>query len=241
MPDLSSKAAIVTGSTHGIGLAVARRLVASGADVLVTSRTAKKVMAIAEQLSDEGPGRAVGIACDVRDPDEGAALVAGAVEALGRLNILVNNAGVGHMKPVQEMSLEEWRDQIETNLGGVFYCSRAAIPHLSASGDGWIINVGSLASRNTFAGGAGYNASKFGLLGMSEAMMLDLRFDGGRVSTVMPGSVQTDFGGLGATKKAWALQADDVAMVVMQLLEFPERALVSRVEMRPTRPEKKQR
>jgi len=238
MPDSTNKVAIVTGSTRGIGLAVARRLAASGTNVVVSSRTAKKVMAIAKQLSDEGPGRAVGIACDVRDPDECASLVVGAVAAFGRLDVLVNNAGVGHMKSVKEMSLEEWRDQIETNLGGVFYCSRAAIPHLSASGDGWIINVGSLASRNSFAGGAGYNASKFGLLGMSEAMMLDLRFDGVRVSIVMPGSVQTDFGGLASTNKAWALQADDVALAVAQLLEFPERALVSRVEMRPTRPRK---
>ena len=238
MSDLTGKVAIVTGSTNGIGLAVAQRLVASGADVVVSSRTAKKVRAIAEQLSDQGPGRAVGIPCDVRDPDECASLVAGAVRELGRLDVLVNNAGVGHMKPVQEMSLEEWWEQIETNLGGVFYCSRAAIPHLSAGGDGWIINIGSLASRNTFAGGAGYNASKFGLLGMSEAMMLDLRFEGIRVSIVMPGSVQTDFGGRGASRKAWALQADDVALAVAQLLEFPERALVSRVEMRPTRPGK---
>ena len=137
MPDLTSKAAIVTGSTHGIGLAVARRLVDSGADVVVSSRTAEKVMAVAKHLTDEGPGRAVGIACDVRDPDECASLVAGAVEAFGRLDVLVNNAGVGHMKSVKEMSLEEWRDQVETNLGGVFYCSRAAIPHLSASG-GWM-------------------------------------------------------------------------------------------------------
>ena len=238
MPDLTSKAAIVTGSTHGIGLAVARSLVASGADVVVSSRTAEKVTAIADELSAGGPGRAVGIACDVRDADECASLVAGAVEAFGQLDVLVNNAGVGYMKSVKEMSLEEWRDQIETNLSGVFYCSRAAIPHLSASGDGWIVNVGSLASRNSFAGGAGYNASKFGLLGMSEAMMLDLRFDGVRVSIVMPGSVQTDFGGLASAKKEWALQADDVALAVTQLLEFPESALVSRVEMRPTRPGK---
>lgn len=238
MPALTGKAAIVTGSTHGIGLAVAQRLIRSGADVVVTSRTAKKVREIAKRLSEEGPGRAVGIACDVRDPGECESLVAGAVAALGQLNVLVNNAGVGHMKPVQDMSLEEWRDQIETNLGGVFYCARAAVPHLSATGDGWIINIGSLASRYSFAGGAGYNASKFGLLGMSEAMMLDLRYEGIRVSIVMPGSVQTEFGDGGSSKKGWALQPDDVALAVLQLLEFPERALVSRVEMRPTRPAK---
>ncbi|MSR37091.1 MAG: SDR family oxidoreductase [Gemmatimonadetes bacterium] len=235
---ITGKTAIVTGSSNGIGLAIAQRLVAAGADVVVSSRTAKNVKEVAKRLSDAGPGRAVGIPCDVRDSEACAALVAGAVEALGRLDLLVNNAGVGHMKPVHEMSLDEWHDQIETNLGGVFYCSRAAVPHLGATGDGWIINIGSLASRNSFAGGAGYNASKFGLLGMTEAMMLDLRFEGIRVSIVMPGSVQTDFGAGSAAKKEWALQAEDVALAVTQLLEFPERALVSRVEMRPTRPEK---
>lgn len=235
---LTGKAALVTGSTGGIGLAIAERLVASGMDVVVSSRTTKKVKEVAQRLSDAGPGRAVGIACDVRDADACAALVAGTVEQLGRLDVLVNNAGVGHMKPVHKMSLDEWTDQIETNLGAVFYCSRAAVPHLSTSGNGWIINIGSLASRNSFAGGAGYNASKFGLLGMTEAMMLDLRFEGIRVSIVMPGSVQTEFGQGGAAMKDWALQPADVALAVTQLLEFPERALVSRVEMRPTRPGK---
>lgn len=235
---LSGKVALVTGSTGGIGLAIAERCVALGLDVVVSSRTPRKVKEVAERLSDVGPGRAVGIACDVRDADACAALVAGAVARLGRLDVLVNNAGVGHMKPVHKMSLDEWKDQIETNLGAVFYCSRAAVPHLARSGDGWIINIGSLASRNSFAGGAGYNASKFGLLGMTEAMMLDLRFEGIRVSIVMPGSVQTEFGQGSAAGKGWALQAEDVALAVTQLLEFPPRALVSRVEMRPTRPEK---
>ena len=240
MPDLTGKAALVTGSSNGIGLAIAEGLVAAGASVVVNSRQARGALEVAARLSASGPGRAVGIAADVRDPDACARLVAGAVEAFGRLDVLVNNAGVGIMKPVQELSLEEWRDQIETNLGGVFYCSRAAVPHLKQSGDGWIINVGSLASRNSFAGGAAYNASKFGLLGMSEAMMLDLRYEHIRVSIVMPGSVETDFGGSsrGSKKKGWALQAEDVARAVLQLLEFPDHALVSRIEMRPTRPQK---
>jgi NAD(P)-dependent dehydrogenase (short-subunit alcohol dehydrogenase family) len=208
--------------------------------VVVNSRDRSKAMDAAERLAARGPGKALGVGADVRDAEACARMVAETVAAFGRLDVLVNNAGVGIMKPVQELSLEEWRTQIETNLDGVFYCARAAIPHLKATGDGWIINVGSLASRNTFAGGAAYNASKFGLLGMSEAMMLDLRYENVRVSIVMPGSVETDFGGSarGSTKKGWALQSEDVARAVLQLLELPERALVSRIEMRPTKPQK---
>ena len=238
MSTLIGKAAVVTGSTRGIGLAIAEHLVRAGADVAVSARTASEVQQVAERLSGQSPGRAVAIACDVRDPDSCGALVEGAVAAFGRLDVLVNNAGVGVMKPVHELSLEEWRDQIETNLGGVFHCSRAAVPHLRDSGDGWIINIGSLASRNSFAGGAAYNASKFGLLGMSEAMMLDLRYQNIRVSIIMPGSVETEFGGRMSKKGGGALAPEDVALAVMQLLQFPDRALVSRVEMRPTRPAK---
>ena len=238
MTELSTIAAIVTGSTRGIGLAIAERLVKAGADVVVSSRTAAEVWEVAERLTERGPGRAVGIVCDVRDPEQCTQLVSGAVKALGRLDVLVNNAGVGHMGAVQELTLEAWRDLIETNLGGVFYCSRAAVPHLSASGDGWIVNVGSLAGRNAFAGGAGYNATKFGLVGMSEAMMLDLRYKGVRVSVVMPGSVRTEFSGPRSAERDWALQPEDVAYAVAQLVGLPEHALVSRVEIRPTRPKK---
>jgi NAD(P)-dependent dehydrogenase (short-subunit alcohol dehydrogenase family) len=238
MSELGGKAAIVTGSTNGIGLAIAERLLAQGADVVVSSRTAARVREVADRLTKRGPGRALGIPCDVRDPDQCARLVAGTVEALGRLDVLVNNAGVGHLKPVQELSLEEWHEQIETNLGGVFYCSRAAVPHLRASGDGWIVNIASLAGRNAFGGGAGYNATKFGLVGMSEAMMLDLRYEGIRVSAVMPGSVQTEFGGRLSSDKEWALQPEDVATAVAQIIGMPKHALVSKVEMRPTRPKR---
>ncbi len=238
MPDLRGKATIVTGSTSGIGLAVAEQLMGAGADVVVSARTVARVREVAERLGGLGPGRAVGIPCDVRDAEQCGRLVSGAVDALGRLDVLVNNAGVGRMSPIHELSLEEWHEQIETNLSGVFYCVRAAVSHLRASGDGWIINVGSLAGRNAFAGGAGYNATKFGLLGMSEAMMLDLRYEGIRVSIVMPGSVQTEFRGSSSSQKDWALQAEDVGRAVVQLLEFPDRALVSKVEMRPTRPKR---
>lgn len=239
MPDLTGKVAIVTGSTKGIGLAVAEHLARAGASVVVSARTAGDVEAVAERLDHSGAGRVIGLPCDVREPEACRALVAQTVARLGRLDILVNNAGLGVFKPIGEMSVEEWRLQIDVNLGGVFYCSKAALPHLSASGDGFIINVGSLAGRNTFAGGTGYNASKFGLLGMTEAMMLDVRYDDVRVSIVMPGSVNTPFNDNEvAPERGWKLEPDDCALAVMQLLEYPKQAHVSRVEMRPAQPRK---
>ena len=235
MPNLTGKVAIVTGSTKGIGLAIAQRMVDEGASVVVSARTASDVAEVAGRL---GKG-ALGIPCDVADPAACQRLVDQTVARLGRLDVLVNNAGFGIFKPIAEMTVEEWRRQIDVNLGGVFYCSKAALPHLSRSGDGFIINVGSLAGRNFFAGGTGYNASKAGLIALTEAMMLDVRYDDVRVSIVMPGSVNTYFGGKPqSAERSWPLEADDVALTVMQLLEYPKGAHVSRVEMRPSQPKK---
>jgi NAD(P)-dependent dehydrogenase (short-subunit alcohol dehydrogenase family) len=239
MPDLAGRVAIVTGSTRGIGLAVAEHLVRAGASVVVSSRNAERVRDTAERLAPYAAGEVLGIPGDVRDPAACAALVEETVSRLGRLDVLVNNAGLGVFKSITEMSVDEWRLQIDTNLGGVFYCSKAAIPHLSATGDGFIVNIGSLAGRNTFAGGTGYNASKFGLVGMTEAMMLDIRHDDVRVCLIMPGSVNTEFDGREqAGERGWRLEADDCALAVMQLLDFPKGAHVSRVEMRPAQPRK---
>jgi len=237
--DLSGKVALVTGSTKGIGLAVAERMAAAGASVVVSARTAGDVHATAKRLAGPARGTVLGIPCDVADPAACFALVEETVRRLGRLDILVNNAGLGIIKPIAELTVEEWRLQVDVNLGGVFYLSKAALPHLAASGDGWVINIGSLASRNSFAGGTGYNASKFGLLGMTEALMLDVRHTGVRVSIVMPGSVNTDFGGRDRKDaRDWRLEADECALAVMQLLEYPKEAHVSRIEMRPSRPAK---
>jgi 3-oxoacyl-[acyl-carrier protein] reductase len=235
MPNLTGKVAIVTGSTKGIGLAIAERLVNEGASVVVSARTESEVADVVERL---GEG-ASGIPCDVADPAACQHLVDRTVEHLGRLDVLVNNAGFGIFKPIGEMTVEEWRRQIDVNLGGVFYCSKAALPHLSRSGDGFIINIGSLAGRNFFAGGTGYNASKAGLVALTEAMMLDVRYDDVRVSIVMPGSVNTYFRGKDQSPdRSWPLEPDDVALTVMQLLEYPKGAHVSRVEMRPSQPKK---
>lgn len=237
MPNLTGKVAIVTGSTKGIGLAIAERMINKGASVVVSSRTEPDVGAVVQRLGSN----AFGVVCDVADPDACQRLIDATVARFGRLDVLVNNAGLGIFKPISEMTVEEWRVQIDVNLGGVFYCSKAALPHLSASGDGFIVNIGSLASRNTFAAGTGYNASKFGLLGMSEAMMLDVRYDDVRVSIVMPGSVNTPFNNHEpSAERTWKLEADDCALAVMQLLDYPPEAHVSRIEMRPAQPNKGQ-
>ena len=239
MPDLTGRVAIVTGSTKGIGLAIAEALVEEGASVAVCARTEDDVWATVERLEPYAEGQVVGIPTDVSDPEACAELVHETVDRLGSLDLLVNNAGLGVFKSIEEMTVEEWRRQIDVNLGGVFYCSKAAIPHLKESDDAWIINIGSLAGRNTFAGGSGYNASKFGLVGMTEATMLDVRHEGIRVSLIMPGSVNTYFGGREQqAERDWRLQGEDCARTVLQLLDYPKGAHVSRVEMRPAQPPK---
>ncbi len=237
--DLTGKACLVTGATKGIGRAIAEGLAASGADVAISARTPSDVERVAADLDADSAGRVMGIVADVSRPEDCVRLVEETLEAAGRLDVLVNNAGVGILASIEELSVDDWQTQIDTNLRGVFCCSKAAVPHLKST-EGWIINIGSLAGRNPFTGGTGYNASKFGLVGMTEAMMLDLRHSGIRVSMVMPGSVNTRFGGdYPEEGRAWALGAEDVASAVLHLLSYPDNAHVSRVEMRPSRPPRK--
>ena len=237
MAQLDGKVAVVTGGSRGIGRAIVEALLDGGAQVVFSARTAGDVERTAEQLGRRFPSKTRGVAADVREERDCDRLVAEAMAAFGRLDILVNNAGVGVFAPLAEMTTEAWRAQIATNLDGVFFTSRAAIPHLRASGDGWIVNVGSLAGRNPFAGGTAYNATKFGLLGLSEALMLEVRHQGIRVSCVMPGSVATEFAA-GDASGDWKLTAEDVARAVLGLLAYPSRALPSRIELRPSRPPK---
>jgi 3-oxoacyl-[acyl-carrier protein] reductase len=238
---LRGKAAIVTGGSKGIGRAVAEALAAAGASVLVTSRHADEVEAAAREMSAATGGRVEGMACDVRDAAAVRAMVEACVQRFGGVHVLVNNAGVsGGFAPVDEITEERWDQVIETNLSGVFYACHAAVPVMRAAGEGWIINVASLAGKNPFAGGTAYNASKFGLVGFTEALMLDVREHGIRVSCIMPGSVNTHFfPGGPAPEHAWMLQPQDIARTVMDLLRFPANALPSRVEIRPARPSKR--
>jgi len=230
---LSGKVAVVTGGSKGIGFAIARALAEAGAGVVIAGRTPGDL----DRARAGIDGRVHPIEADVRDPDDAARAIEETVEQFGGLDILVNNAGVGAFEPVAEMSTGVWHDIIETNLSGPFYCCRAAIPHLKRRGGGWILNISSLASKNPFAGGAAYCASKAALNAFSEALMQEVRHDDIRVSCVLPGSVATGFGGRGTPDTAaWKIQPEDVARVVLDLLHMPARSLPSRVELRPSRP-----
>jgi NAD(P)-dependent dehydrogenase (short-subunit alcohol dehydrogenase family) len=185
------------------------------------------------------PSRVDGAVVDVRHRAPVEKLVADAAKKFGGLDLLVNNAGVGAFADVASMSDEDWARVIDTNLTGVFFCTRAAIPAMKKSGGGWIINIASLAGRNYFSGGAAYCASKAGLIAFSESLMQEVRYDNIRVSVVMPGSVATAFGGPTASSEdSWKLSADDVAEVVMDLVRHPGRSLPSKVEIRPSKPKK---
>jgi 3-oxoacyl-[acyl-carrier protein] reductase len=238
--DYKGKAAIVTGGTRGIGRAIAEALAHEGLNVCVGARSVDEVKQTVRELESVGDVGATGAACDVRVYEECEALVAHAVEEFGGVDILVNNAGIGIFKPVEEMSSEEFRSVIETNLFGVFHCCRAAIPEMKRRGGGYIVNISSLAGANPHASMAAYNASKFGLNGFSEALMQEVRHDKIKVSYIMPGSVNTEFGGdAPGDEKSWQLQPEDIARVVVDLLRHDERSLPSRVEIRPSRPPKK--
>ncbi|MDX1503642.1 MAG: SDR family oxidoreductase [Thermoanaerobaculia bacterium] len=232
-----SRVALVTGGSRGIGRAVAEALLREGWTVHLCSRSPDSVRAALGELAREHGERVRGRECDVRDAEAVERLVEEVVAESGRLDCLVNNAGLGRFGSVEELPLEEWREVLDTNLTGAFYVLRAAARRMVGRGGGWIFNIASLAAVNPFAGGAAYNASKFGLLGLSEAAMLDLRPKGVRVATILPGSVDTDFRPPGGhTSTEWMLKAEDVARAVVDLLAYPARALPSRVELRPTRP-----
>jgi len=230
---------LVTGGTRGIGLAVAEALLGAGANVAICGRSEKTVKSAVSQLTNRAKGKVVGKVADVRSNTEVADLFTWIDHELGNLDIVVNNAGIGVFKSTAELSVEEWQKTLETNLSGAFYCCREALPRLKQRGGGYIINISSLisslAGKNAFAGGAAYNASKFGLNGFSEAMMLDHRYDKVRVSYVMPGSVNTEFGS-GAARADWKIAPEDIGEIVLMLLRMPERTLVSRVEVRPSKP-----
>jgi NAD(P)-dependent dehydrogenase (short-subunit alcohol dehydrogenase family) len=234
---LQGKRALVTGGSRGIGLEVARALLADGADVLLCGRSESSLSSAVHSLEGTRKGqKLVTHPADVSDSSQVLRLFEAVDRELGGLDILINNAGVGIFRAAGELSTEEWDRVIATNLSGAFYCSRAAINRFLKAGAGFIINISSLAGKNPFAGGAAYNASKFGLNGFSEAMMLDHRSNRIRVSYVMPGSVDTGFSGTQKEKADWKIAPADVAEIVLTILRMPERTLISRVEVRPSRP-----
>jgi 3-oxoacyl-[acyl-carrier protein] reductase len=228
---------IVTGGSKGIGLAIARAFLARGMQVTISARKDADLQAAARALGSDDMLHVV--PADVRDAPDAQRLVDETVRRFGGVDVLVNNAGVGKFASVADMSLEDWRQVIDTNLSGVFYCCRAAIPVMKTRGAGFILNISSLAGKNPFTRGAAYCASKTGLNAFSEALMQELRYDNIRVSYVMPGSVSTGFGDRGSSGEAdWKLAPDDVARVVVDLIAHDPRSLPSRVELRPSRPRK---
>jgi len=233
---LANKIAIVTGGTRGIGRAIAERLLQEGASVAVCSRSPENVHAFVKDCKDIAPGRVYAEAADVSQLDQVQRFIRAVENHFGGIDFLINNAGIGIFKSIGDLAPDEWRRVIDLNLTGVYYCSHEVLHHMRNRGGGYIVNISSLAGKNPFAGGAAYNASKFGLNGFSEAMMMDHRHDNIRVSYIMPGSVDTGFGG--SSPASWKIQPEDVAEVVVMLLRMPARTLVSRVEIRPSRPPK---
>lgn len=233
MKILEGKRAVVTGGSRGIGLAIATELLKAGAAVVICSRSVESAQGAVATLSQFGT--VYGTKAEIGRRDDVEELFRFAQDRLGGVDILVNNAGIGIFGSVADLKPEQWRAVIDTNLTGVFDCCHAALPLMRDAGGGFIVNIGSLAGRNAFAGGAAYNASKFGVLGFSEALMLDHRNENVRVTTVMPGSVDTGFGS-GAQGATWKIAPEDIAQIVLDILTLPARTLVSRVEVRPSKP-----
>jgi 3-oxoacyl-[acyl-carrier protein] reductase len=239
MGEPQSKVAVVTGGSRGIGRGVAEALLQEGWRVRFCSKNERSVEEAQRELASRFGNRVAGRAVDVRSQEEVDRFVAEVLDAESRIDCLVNNAGLGTFGPVDELTGEQWREVIDTNLSGCFYFLRAVAPAMKRQGEGWIFNISSLAGKNPFAGGAAYNASKFGLIGLSEAAMLDLRQSGVRVAAILPGSVDTGFSHpSGKQERSWRLKPEDIAAMILHLLSYPPHALPSLVEMRPAKPPK---
>src|SRR3954470_4121477 len=238
MESLNGKIAIVTGGTRGIGRAIAERLLRDGASVAICGRSAESTDRAASEMKPLG--KVIGCAADVTDLAQVRDLFNAVDREFGQLDILVNNAGEGVFRKVGEMTPEDWHRNIDLNLNGPFYCSHEALARFSGRG-GFIVNISSLAGKNAFSGGAGYNASKAGLNLFSEALMLDHRYDRVRVTSIMPGSVDTEFSGDPSKRSgdtSWMIAPEDLAEAVVLVLRMPERTTISSMEVRPSRPKK---
>ena len=234
---LKGRTAIVTGGTRGIGRAIAERLLSEGVGVAICGRSGAAVNQSVIEMEHAGKGKICGIEVDVSKLDEVRRLFAFAARQLGGLDILINNAGMLVLRSVAEMEPGEWQRSIETNLTGVFYCCHEALSRFRQHGGGFIVNISSLLGKTAVPGGAAYCASKFGVNGFSEALLLDHRQENVGVCTILPGSVNTELFGTPADSN-WKIQTEDVAQVVVSVLTMPSRTLISRIEMRPLKPSK---
>lgn len=239
MQKLNGMTALITGGSKGIGYGIAASLLQEGVNVAITSRHQDAADAAARELSKTGPGRVIGIAADVRDFESQQQAVARTLESFGQLHVLVANAGVGHFAAITDMTPEQWHETIDTNLTGVFYSLKAAVDALIDT-KGYFISIASLAGTNFFATASAYNASKFGLVGFTQAAMLDLRDAGVKCSTIMPGSVATHFNNHEPNAAdAWKIQPEDLGQIVVDLLRMNPRTLPSKIEVRPSQTPKK--
>ena len=238
MKNLRGKVALVTGGTKGIGYGVAQSLLAQGINVAITSRTQKAADDAANKLNDgtHDAAKAVGVEADVRDFKSQEKAVQSIIKEFGKLDIVIANAGLGHFGSVEDITVEQWQETIDTNLTGAFYTLKASVKEIIKT-EGYYISISSLAGTNFFEGGSAYNASKFGLTGFTQAAMLDLRKHNVKVSTIMPGSVSTHFNGNEPSDEgAWKIQIEDLGELVIDLLKMHPRTLPSKIEVRPTVP-----
>ena len=232
---IDQQVALITGGSKGIGYGVAEALVARGASVMITARHAEDLEQAVQQLNSKGRGKAAGKVCDVRDRAAQEACVKDLLDRFGSLDIVVANAGVGHFAKIDQLSQEDWQQTLDVNLTGVFHTVQSTLDALKGS-RGFLVTIASLAGTNFFAQGAAYNASKFGLVGFTQAVMLDVRDYGVRVSTIMPGSVATYFNGhVPSDADDWKIQPEDIGKLVVDLVEMPARTLPSKIEVRPAR------
>ena len=238
MTSLKNNVAYITGGSKGIGYGIAKALIEQGMKVAITSRDLSSAKKAAASLSKD-PSMVLALESDVSTFAGEKAAVKKALDHFGRLDVLVANAGVGHFAPIESLTEKDWNSMINTNLTGVFHSVKACIDALKES-KGYIITIASLAGTNFFENGAAYNASKFGLVGFSQAIMLDLRKYGIKVTTIMPGSVATHFDNHTPEEHdAWKIQPEDIGQMVADLLKMPLRTLPSKIEVRPAMPGKK--
>lgn len=241
MEAIQNKVALITGGSKGIGYGVAQSLLEKGVHVAVTSRSNVAATTAADSLNSNTntQAKAIGIVADVRNFESQEKAVKTVIDTFGQLDIIIANAGLGKFGSIENLAIEDWNAVIDTNLTGVFYSIKAGVAALKKS-KGYFITISSLAGTNFFAGGAAYNASKFGVTGFTQAVMLDLRQHGVKVSTIMPGSVSTYFNGNEPNEKdAWKIQIEDIGKLVVDLLEMHPRTLPSKIEVRPTTPPSK--
>jgi len=238
MQSIAQKTGLVTGGSKGIGYGIAAALLEQQMKVAITSRSRDNANEAAAKLKETGKGEVLALQADVRDLETQQKAVDEVTGQWGQLDLLVANAGLGYFGSIEELTPGQWQETIDTNLTGVFYSIKAAVNALKES-KGFFITISSLAGANFFAGGSAYNASKFGLTGFTQAVMLDLRHQGVRVSTIMPGSVATNFGSGSGSADAWKIQIEDIGKLVVDLMKMDPRTLPSKIEVRPSQPPKK--